>query len=241
MSLSGATRRFLELRSKIDAAQDNAGRSALQLPGEKFARGTRFDPIAQPHELSFALVGLASAQAFQAIQGGGADCTGYLLFALEHRKQDDHPFELVTAKATSCKCHNLLSGGGPDHARVSLRPGAYVTVDPRELFLGGLISAIFRRQSASESCGPETNVPLTFVLYQPDTTPSRSDSSVLTWRGESSCMVSALKVGARLTRAQELFGCCASNNSFNSLPRAGQNPQARQQLNHDDGCRPAPD
>jgi hypothetical protein len=33
------------------------------------------------------------------------------------------------------------------------------------LFLGdGSSSAISRRQSASESCGPETNVPLTFVL-----------------------------------------------------------------------------
>ena len=45
---------------------------------------------------------------------------------------------------------------------------------------GGLISAILRRQSASESWGPETNVPLTLVLYQPDTTPSQSASSVLT-------------------------------------------------------------
>jgi hypothetical protein len=45
---------------------------------------------------------------------------------------------------------------------------------------GGSISAILRRQSASEACGPETNVPLTFVLYQPDTIPSRSDSSDLT-------------------------------------------------------------
>jgi hypothetical protein len=45
---------------------------------------------------------------------------------------------------------------------------------------GGLISAILRRQSASESWGPETNVPLIFVLYQPDTTPSQSASSVLT-------------------------------------------------------------
>src|ERR1700733_3423623 len=47
---------------------------------------------------------------------------------------------------------------------------------------GGSISAILRRQSASESCGPDTNVPLTLVEYQPETTPSRSDSSVLTWR-----------------------------------------------------------
>ena len=57
----------------------------------------------------------------------------------------------------------------------------YTTAAPLEPFGGGgLISAILRRQSASESWGPETNVPLTFVLYQPDTTPSRSDSSVLT-------------------------------------------------------------
>ena len=51
-----------------------------------------------------------------------------------------------------------------------------------------MISAIRCRQSASESCGPETNVPLTFVEYQPDTTPSRSASSVLTWRGERFCI-----------------------------------------------------
>src|ERR1700692_1419458 len=53
---------------------------------------------------------------------------------------------------------------------------------------GGSISAILRRQSASETCGPETKVPLTLVLYQPDSTPSQSDSSVLTWRGDRFCM-----------------------------------------------------
>lgn len=61
---------------------------------------------------------------------------------------------------------------------------------------GGLISAILRRQSASESWGPETNVPLTFVLYQPDTTPSQSASSVLTWRGKRFCMECKLSNGA---------------------------------------------
>src|SRR5438105_15059562 len=116
MSLSGATRRFLELRSKIDAAQDNAGRSALQLPGEEFARGTRFDPIAQPHELRFALVGLASAQAFQAIQGGGADCTGYLLFAFVHRNQNDNPSDSVTPKPPPCNSNTLLPGAVLAHA-----------------------------------------------------------------------------------------------------------------------------
>jgi len=45
---------------------------------------------------------------------------------------------------------------------------------------GGSISAILRRQSASDSCGPDTKVPLTLVEYQPETTPRRKDSSVLT-------------------------------------------------------------
>src|SRR6185295_13806111 len=53
---------------------------------------------------------------------------------------------------------------------------------------GGLISAILRKQSASEECGPETKVPLTLVEYQPDSTPRRSDSSVMTWRGERFCI-----------------------------------------------------
>src|SRR5438034_9389318 len=58
------------------------------------------------------------------------------------------------------------------------------------------------RQSASESCGPETNVPLTFVEYQPDTTPSRSDSSVLTWRGERFC-ISRLSVERPIPASNE--------------------------------------
>src|ERR1700752_856637 len=78
--------------------------------------------------------------------------------------------------------------GVRDHPRGLVRPDAHVTFEPRAPFSGGSISAILRRQSASDSCGPETNVPLTFVLYQPDTTPSRSDSSILTWRGERFCM-----------------------------------------------------
>jgi Asp-tRNA(Asn)/Glu-tRNA(Gln) amidotransferase A subunit family amidase len=45
---------------------------------------------------------------------------------------------------------------------------------------GGFISAILRRQSASEECGPATKVPLTLVADQPDSTPRRSDSSVMT-------------------------------------------------------------
>jgi hypothetical protein len=62
-------------------------------------------------------------------------------------------------------------------------PGAKPFSHPATLFFatgGGLISRILRRQSASEECGPETKVPLTLVEYQPDSTPRRSDSSVMT-------------------------------------------------------------
>jgi len=48
---------------EIDAAQDNAGRSAFELHGQEFASGTLLDPIAQPHELRFALIRLAPFRA----------------------------------------------------------------------------------------------------------------------------------------------------------------------------------
>src|SRR6202035_1074321 len=62
---------------------------------------------------------------------------------------------------------------------------------------GGLSSAIFDRQSSCVAWGAVTKVPLTLVLYQPDTTPRRSDSSVLTWRGERFCMTVPLRAAVR--------------------------------------------
>jgi hypothetical protein len=66
-----------------------------------------------------------------------------------------------------------------------------------------LSSAILRRQSDSESCGPETNVPLTFVLYHPDCTPRRSDSFVLTCRGERFCIEFTFKLGRSIAIKRE--------------------------------------
>src|SRR5258708_18033354 len=79
--------------------------------------------------------------------------------------------------------------------------------DRQNFFLAGagLSSAIFARQSCSVECGPVTKVPLTLVLYQPDTTPRRSDSSVLTWRAERICMEVPLQPGVRKS-AQTLCG-----------------------------------
>src|SRR5690348_9939186 len=54
-------------------------------------------------------------------------------------------------------------------------------------FLGS-ISAILRMQSAAVLCGPDTNVPLTLITYQPDSTPRRRASSALTCLGERFCM-----------------------------------------------------
>jgi hypothetical protein len=107
--------------------------------------------------------------------------------------------------------HSIADNGDAAFSSVSNRP-IYKTVCLRKplayigLILaafagGGSISAILRRQSASVSCGPDTNVPLTFVLYYPDSTPSRSDSSILTWRGERSCMEDLLsRLGSAIER-----------------------------------------
>src|SRR5258708_11985805 len=92
---------------------------------------------------------------------------------------------------------SVALSGHRDVLAVQDRPvSIYTTGAPLGPFAGGgLISAILRRQSASVSCGPETNVPLTFLLYQPDTTPSRSDSSLFTWRGERFCIKCAFVSG----------------------------------------------
>src|SRR5260370_16961901 len=135
---------------------------------------------------------------------------------------------------------SCATSGRRDVLAVEDRPvSIYTTGAPRGRFAGGgLISAILRRQSASVSCGPETSVPLTFVLYQPDTTPSRRDSSVLTWRGERFCMKCAFRSAPNFHRTQgEVSGCSANNHWFSSRQRAGQSRQVRPRPDRDDGCR----
>src|SRR6185312_4260444 len=113
----------------------------------------------------------------------------------------------------------------------------FLTNDPnflhgfRPSFFGS-ISAILRMQSAAVSCGPDTNVPLTLIAYQPCSTPRRSASSALTCLGARFCIacfrlaVIVLKLTARLL----------------SFPRkAGLNPPARIQRGRDDGYQPVRD
>jgi hypothetical protein len=54
---------------------------------------------------------------------------------------------------------------------------------------GGFSSAILSKASAWVAWGPVTNVPLILVVYHPETTPSRSASSGLTCRDDSSFVV----------------------------------------------------
>src|SRR5262252_10650320 len=94
-----------ELCLEVDTAQDNAGRIAFELPSQEFASGTLFNPIAEPHELCLALVGPGPRDTFQIIHGGGRDGARYLPLAVKHRKQHDHPVELVAEKSTACERH----------------------------------------------------------------------------------------------------------------------------------------
>jgi hypothetical protein len=81
---------------------------------------------------------------------------------------------------------------------------------------GPLSSPILRTQSASVACGPVTNVPLTFVPYQPDSTPRRVASGVPTCRCRSSCIVDPLFSIDWLRDATAT--CCRSNKSLKFLP-----------------------
>jgi hypothetical protein len=185
------------------AAQDDIRRIAFELHRKELANSALFYLVAQPHELGFPLVRFSPLSAFKIIHGGGADSTWYISVTIHHGKQDHHPVRFITAKAAACQRHLSVSSALSPRWLNAFTNGK--TPSSPYLFVfavGGLISAILRRQSASEWCGPETNVPLTFVLYRPDTTPSRSASSVLTWRGERFCV--GLLSCARSTRRRTL-------------------------------------
>jgi hypothetical protein len=58
------------------------------------------------------------------------------------------------------------------------------------------------------------------VEYQPDTTPRRSDSSVLTWRGERFC-IGCFQLGVRscIERRAKVFGVGGRTTRVVQLPR----------------------
>ena len=99
----------LELILEVDTAQDNARRSAFELPSQEFASGTLFNPIAESDELGLTLVRLGPRRAFQMIHCGCRDRARYLPLAINHRKQHDHPVKFVADKATACERHSTNS------------------------------------------------------------------------------------------------------------------------------------
>jgi hypothetical protein len=76
-------------------------------PSNSIARILRVahNPIAESHELCLALVEPGPHYTFQIIHGGGRDGARYLPLAVNHRKQHDHPIELVAEKSTTCERH----------------------------------------------------------------------------------------------------------------------------------------
>src|SRR5215218_3004760 len=107
---TGASRTLLLCAvSKIQAAQNDAGRSALELLCVKLKSRTRFDLIAQPDKLRFALVRLRPLRLFQLVHGGCADGAWYFPFTVNHRKQHHHSVKFVTAEAAACQCHWIAS------------------------------------------------------------------------------------------------------------------------------------
>ena len=76
----------MKLVAKIDAAQNDAGRGALELLGEKFTKRALFNPIAQSQELFFTLGRRCPRHAFQIIQRSGTDGARYLSAAIHYRK-----------------------------------------------------------------------------------------------------------------------------------------------------------
>ena len=121
---------------------------------------------------------LRDAQAFHLIHRGSTDGAGHFPAISHYGEQQDHPVVVIASNVAACEGHQAFLPKRSD------------LTDQLFLFTtgGGFISAILRRQSASEECGPETKVPLTMVEYQPDSTPRRSDSSVKTCRGERFCI-----------------------------------------------------
>src|SRR5438094_943687 len=100
------------LISKVDAAQNDAGRGALELPGKEFARRALLDPVAQPQELQFALVQRCPRSAVQVVHRRGADGARDFPGAVLHGKQHHHAVELETTDTAAFERHLFLAGWG---------------------------------------------------------------------------------------------------------------------------------
>src|ERR1700730_9199978 len=230
----------------------NAARSALELHGRILASGTLLDPVAQPHELGFALVRLDPRRFFQIVHRGCADGTLYLAVAVKHRKQHHHPVEFVTAKAAACQCHlSCLLGDTPAFGSdVSIECETAALV-PDVLRSGRRSYDFWRRRI--DLCNPAQAIGLGIVrpgdkrsthlctvpagdhakpkrLFCLDVTRRKILHGVFAFR---------LAFDPRSSAGRFLAGS-ADNNLISSRRRAGQSPQIRPRPDRDDGYRPEP-
>src|ERR1700730_6458584 len=96
-------RNCIRSAAKIDAAQDDAGRVALELSRYELARGALFDPVAQSQKLFFALLRRGARDVFQIVHRRGADGAGYLPGAVHHGKREHHAVVFITSDVAACE------------------------------------------------------------------------------------------------------------------------------------------
>src|SRR6266700_1448177 len=90
-SILSMTPSHRKLVAKIEAAQNEAGPSALELLRMEFAGRALFYLVAQPQELLVALIGLCLHATLQVVHRRTADGAGYFPAAMHHGKQHHHP------------------------------------------------------------------------------------------------------------------------------------------------------
>src|SRR5581483_9128099 len=101
----GSRAALLSFISEIQAAQDDTPRDTLEFPCDDLLSSSLFNPIAQSHELLFALLRLGLRRFLQVIHSGCTDGAAYFPLTVHHREQDHHPIKFITAKTAACQCH----------------------------------------------------------------------------------------------------------------------------------------
>ena len=89
------------LVAKIEAAENDAGRSAFEFLCLEFAGRALFDLVAQPQELLVALIRLCLHATLQIVHRRTADGAGYFLATMHHGKQHHHPVMLKAPEAAA--------------------------------------------------------------------------------------------------------------------------------------------
>ena len=93
---------------EIDTAQDDFRALALEASLQEFLRDAFLDPATQLQELGLALRRCCFEWPVEIIQGAGADGATNLRLPVHHRKEHDHPVEVVFLICALCECHVAL-------------------------------------------------------------------------------------------------------------------------------------